>query len=241
MMTKPQPFLMTHVANIALNKQIGLVFLMQNAQETSGLSDVSRESLNCDQLFVGSWMINSFAPYSQRSEDSSEGNSQPWEEFEPFDIASGMECRTSVDSIEMERLIRVINAIDAERVALGDKLWDEAHEPAVSFLKKLVVQVDECVAYTTRRVEAIKLCAGMDPNDPESFVECLTSCGEEMGMDIMQGFGGMGMHAMGAAGYLMIKNVITPPMIFCQRLLGVIRAVVEERAVEEGYASPIVD
>lgn len=41
MTTAPMPLVGTHVANIALNKDLGLTFLLSNPQTTHGLTEVS--------------------------------------------------------------------------------------------------------------------------------------------------------------------------------------------------------
>ena len=235
----PLPFLTTHLANVALNKQIGLVFLMQDAQETCGLTSVSEESLVSDQLNVGAWMINFFMHHKVAVGNISD-TATPWMEFEPFDISRGVQSLMNFDREEMKGCMEMVKQIDAERAKIDDQLWNPEHEDAQGFLKKIVAQIHECVAYAAKRVEAIKLCAEMDPDDPAAMVESLVSRGPEMGMDLLAGFGGLlGGAGIGPLGYLTIKNAIAPPITFSRRFLDVVRCVVETKAVQEGYTKPL--
>lgn len=231
----PLPFLTTHLANVALNKQIGLVFVSQEAQETCGLNEVSHESLVSDQLHVGSWMIKSFLPYAVANDEEA-SPVDVWMEFEPFDLTCGIEGLMNIDKTGIERCKEVAEQIEAERAAFGDQLWKLDHQPSVNFLRKIVAQVEECIAYTAKRVEAIKMCAQMDTSSPDAMLRSLMSRGPEMGADLLSGFGGMlGAVGVGPLGYLGIKNMITPPMVFSRRFIAVVRRVVEVKAIEEGY------
>jgi hypothetical protein len=149
------PFLTTHVANIALNKQLGLVFLMQNPQTTCGLTEVSEESLRADQLAVAAWMMKAFAPFSKTLDDAKVH--QPWMQFRPF--TGGLEAMMHVDHGAIQSHREVVEQIDAQRLALGDKLWHPENEDGWDFRGRVVAQIDECVAYTAGRVDAIKECA----------------------------------------------------------------------------------
>ena len=231
----PLPLLTTHLANVALNKQIGLVFLQQEAQNTHGLTSLSEESLVSDQLHVGSWMIKSFLPYAVVN-DKKAPPVDAWMGFEPFDLSCGLEDLLNIDTEGIEHCKGVVKQIEAEHTALSDQLWSFDHPPSINVLRKIMAQVKECVVYTATRIEAIKVCAQMDTSSPEAMMRSLTSRGPQMGSDLLAGFGGMlGIAGIGPLGYLGIKNMITPPMVFSQMFLKVVRRVVEGKAIQEGY------
>lgn len=239
MRTPVLPFLSTHVANIAQNKQLGLVFLMQRAQETFGLSSVSQESLVSDQLQVGAWMIQRFI-----SPSDGKCRVDAWAEFEPFSLYN-----TTIENMrhrnvqEITRMMKLVQAIDDERVALGEQLWVDEHAPSAMFLQKVIVQTQECVAYTEKRVDAIKVSLEVDSSSPEAMFESLMTRGTETGMGLLSRFGSsvIGVAGIGPMAYLAIKNMITPPMIFGQHFLDVVRQVVEKKAIEAGYTRLAVE
>lgn len=232
------PFLTTHIANIALNKQIGLVFLLEDAQNTCGFSDVSEESLVSDQLHVGAWMIASFGRRTALS--VSEEQVEPWTAFKPFDM-DDVTDHVNIDKDGLKNAADLVEQIDAERMALGDQLWNLENGPSLKFLQRVVAQVQECVAYTATRVDAIKVCSQVDPSSPEALFESLTSHGTDLGLRLLSKFSGLGLGCVGAMGYLRIKHTITPPMVFTRRFVEVVRRVVEDKAISEGYIKPLAE
>ncbi|MBI4280796.1 hypothetical protein HY628_01200 [Candidatus Uhrbacteria bacterium] len=231
------PFLGTHVANIALNKQIGLVFLLARPQETHGLTDVSHESFLNDQLQVARWMILRFMEHYDY-----EQMPKPWIEVPEWRVKV-MEMPDPTESASFEKSL---GQILGEAQALKDQLWNPKNEEARSFLLRLASQINECVRYTNRRLEAIKLCSrlgDMDENaDPLEFEEELLTVGPKLAREIIENCSmGIGMRAIAAIGYLGIKNSVPALRVFAQNILKLVGELVADEAVRRGYTSPTSD
>lgn len=152
------PFTGTHVANLALNKAIGLVFLQSGPQRTDGLSSISEESFRTDQLQIAAWMIQSFmGPDNIRF-------GEPWRRFESFDLKAAINHPMLVDSEQLCMCDEMLRVANKEVEALGDRLWDTNHQPSNEFQQRLLTQIEECVAYTKERIELIQNCS-REPSD----------------------------------------------------------------------------
>lgn len=231
------PFMGTHVANIALNKQVGLMLLFADPQETHGLTEVSHESLLNDQLQVARWMILHFmqSRYDER-------RPEPWVEVPEWRV----KLREMPDSAELAKFEETLGQIHTEAQALENELWNPENEDACTFLLRLAVQINECVCFTNRRLEAIKVCVrlsalGQNP-DPMEFEAELLTVGPKLAREMKEVCSmGMGMLGIMAMGYLGIKNSMPAPRIFAMKLLQLVRGLLTDEAVKQGYTSPTSD
>lgn len=204
------PFLTTHVANIALNKQLGLVFLTSEAQRTCGLTEVSHESLMCDQIQVGTWMIDAFLPPLK-----SEAGLESWLELEPYNARDPFDMDTMLpDQVALGKGKEVIESIRIEMERLGNAIWDIDRIESLAFLRKLIIQGEECISYTVQRTILIKKLVDLHSANDQTL-----------------------MGATSALGYLAVKNAVTAPMIFSREFLKILRCVVTKKAVAEGYVA----
>lgn len=236
MARKVLPFLGTHVANIALNRQIGLIFLFSRPQETHGLTEVSHESFLNDQLQVAQWMILNFLEPHEH-----EHAPTPWVEVPEWRV----QMMEMPDPAESARFEETLGQIHAEAQALAGELWNRENETARAFLLRLAVQISECVRFTNRRVTAIKVCGrlgGLGENpDQVEFEEELLTAGPTLAQELMETFGFAGRNGIGPMGYLAIKNSTPALRIFAMKLLELVRRLLVDEAVKRGYARPTSD
>lgn len=231
------PFMGTHVANIALNKQVGLVLLFSDPQTTCGLTEVSQESFLNDQLQIARWMIQHFVGLRD-----DEHMPEPWVEVPEWRV----KLMEMPDPAELAEFEETLGQIHTEAQALGSELWNPKNEDARIFLQRLMAQINECVRFTNRRLEAIKVCArlgdlGENPDQMEFEAELLT-VGPKLAQEMVEVCSmGMGMLGITALGYLGIKNSTPALRIFAMELLQLVRGLLADEAVKRGYTSPIGD
>ncbi len=216
------PLLRTHVANIALNKNIALLFLLSDAQETHGLTEYSNESYINDKLLVAVWMIENFTRFNEKSQ-------KPWVELPEWEVPN-----SSADGVKnMTEFDGIIEKIKQEAQDL-ENIWDPKNVKAVTFLEKIVAQARECIWYTNQRLTAIQVLSKAGPmgeDDPEAIM----SAGPKLAAKLLAN------PMMMLVGYLAVKNEFSGKRILASRLLGIILEFLVNKAVEEGYAKPIVE
>ncbi|MCX6778919.1 MAG: hypothetical protein NTU97_01675 [Candidatus Magasanikbacteria bacterium] len=231
------PFMGTHVANLALNRQIGLVVLLSGPQRTCGLTSISHESWLNDQLQVAGWMIQDFLDFPR---EDGEDFPQPWIKVPEWKV----KVNESPDKAEKAQFEGVLRQITAEAQAFGAELWNPKNEEARVFLLRLVSQINECVLYTNRRLEAIKVCLrlcdlGENPNLTD-FQEELLTVGPRLAQEIVDVCAmGMGMLGVSAVGYCGIKNSFSALSLFATDLHVFICGLLTEEAIRRGYTRPV--
>ncbi len=143
------PSLSTHAANIALNRDLGLRFLLATPQETHGLTDWSRETLTGDQLLVAATMIRGFLG----REVSLNAKSFIGMRVERKDL----EERTP-DAVDLAEYILVSSNMSQALEMFHSEMWKpDCSTEAKMFLDSLILQIEECAAYTRDRTIAIEM------------------------------------------------------------------------------------
>ncbi|MDD5725879.1 MAG: hypothetical protein PHC53_00500 [Patescibacteria group bacterium] len=231
MKNDPLPFIGSHVANYALNKQVGLVLLLAEPQDTHGMTTLSCESFRNDQLQIARWMIINFL-----GADEEERKVKPWIEMPEWHA----EISNQVSPVEKANYERIRDEIRKDAKAMRDAMWID---PLMRrFLLRLAAQIQECVAYTNRRVEAVKLCGSLATiKEDHDFEIAFRSRNSDLLEEVMRSYGNLlpGKAGLGLA-YLGIKNSITAAMCFAIDLLGIVRQILPKEAAERGYAKPKV-
>ncbi len=234
MKKEPLPFLGTHVANIALNKQVGLVLLFSGPQRTHGLTEVSEESYLNDQLQIARWMILHFMEFQSHNNETMP---EPWVEVPEWHV----KIMEAPDSVELAKFEEVLGQIRTEAQAFESELWNPNDKEACTFLLRLTVQINECVRFTNRRLEAIKVCArlcdlGQDP-DPIEFGEELLTVGPKLAQELIEICSIMGMVGITALGYLGIRNSVPALRVFAMKLFRLVRGLLVDEAIKRGYTT----
>jgi len=232
MKNAPLPFIGSHVANYALNKRVGLVILLAEPQDTHGMTTLSHESFRNDQLQIARCMILNFLGANE--EDC---KVKPWIEIPEWHA----EISNKVSPVEMASYERIRDEIQKDAKAMGDAIW---MDPLMRrFLLRLAAQIQECVAYSNRRTETIKLCCQLaNIKEDAAFAEAFGFQSTVLLQEILDATAIMGMDAKAGMclAYLSIKNSITAAMCFAIDLLGVVRQILPKEAVSRGYAKPKV-
>ena len=237
MRKEPLPFMSTHVANFALNKQVGLVLLFSSPQETCGLTAVSEESFLNDQLQIAQWMILNFLGHWDENKDGYA--KEPWCHVPEWRVKSN----EMPDPVESANFEEILGQIRSEAQAFEGELWSPENGDARVFLLRLTAQINECVRYINRRLEAIKVCVrlidlGENPN-PLEFEEELLTVGPKLAQEIVDTCSmGMGMCGIVTLGYLGIKNSVPALNIFAKHLLQFVRGLITDEAIKRGYTNP---
>lgn len=213
------PILRTHVANIALNKEIALHFLLSNPQETHGLTEYSSESYINDKLLVAVWMIQQFVNFDEEDEE-------PWVRLPEWEIPdssmSGFKTAEEFDEI--------IAKIQKESKSFVN-LWDKENTKTITFLKKIVAQASECICYTNQRLTAIQILYKIGPmgqGDPDTLMSAGFKMAEKLSSNPM----------IMLMGYLVVKNEMNSKRILAAHLLKIILEFLVDKAVQEGYTKP---
>lgn len=230
----PWPFVGSHVANYALNKEVGLILLHSKPQVTPGYTSVSEESLLIDQLQIAICMLSVFLD----GEDEESESMKPWiavPEWRP----NAHERKT--DPLETAKYGSAFDEIQSKAQALGEGLWSNSPE-ARNFLIKLSLQLHECLRYLNRRVEAVKLCARVMgyPRDSHEAALEMVSRGPELARELDQSYSSLGPGLIGISmAYLAIKSGKPALRYFAENLLKLAREVLTSEAVRRGYVQPI--
>gem|GEM_PF-4047793 len=228
----------THVANFAQNKRVGLELLFSSAQETHGLTEVSKESFLNDQLQIARWMILHFVEPLRDQQRMPE----PWRDVPEWRV----QIMERPDHAELASFEEALGQMHNEAQALEGELWNPENEDARTFLLRLANQIMECVRYTNRRLAAIKVCArlsdlGKDP-DPVEFEAEMMTVGPKLALEMVERCSmGMGMNGIMVVGYLGIKNSRPALRIFAGHLLLFVRELLADEAVKRGYTGPTRD
>jgi len=235
-MRRPSPpFTGTHIANIALNKQIGLIFLLAEHQETCGLTSLSHESLTNDQLQTARSMILNFL---EPEED--EKTQEPWISIPEWRV----KFMEFPEPEETKCFEAVLTLIHTEAEHLGDKLWDPKNQEARAFLLRATNQINECVHYINRRLAAIKVSLNLfDLGEDADLAECeeiLSGAGLKLADELKDAFFSKSYMDLGAFGYGM-KNFHSATSIFAKNLLEFARGILTEEAIRRDYTAPTCD
>lgn len=241
-MTKTQtrvlPFLTTHVANVALNKFIGLIFLQSGPQETHGLTVVSGESLANDRIQVAAWMIEHFMGCAD-ADKALQDSVRPWmtlEEYEPrkgFFSEAGAETHERVEEIATQ----IAQELDGLK---DDNIWDSTNLKARALLFKILKQTEECIRYTNDRVAMIQVVADLsdfaESRDTIGMMNHLVSRGSSIAERLGKLIEQEGMLGIMTA-YLRIKNDITPGISLSYHFGRLLVDFITPHAIQRGYTS----
>ncbi len=230
----PPPFLTTHLANIALHKKLGLVFLLAEPQKTFGLTTVSELSLVHDQLAVARWMILDFL--GQPNEIPRDPS--PWYPigaYHPHAIGNALAPREEIEAVG-----NLIAQIRNEFDDLEPRSFWHKHDAGYIFAMRVIAQIEACERHIRRCTDIIKLCAELlqSANGAPERARTLMSLGPEAECELMNAFGMMGIDGIGAVGYLTMKSAVTAPCIFAEKFLVILRDMIKPEAIQSGYTLP---
>lgn len=233
MKRSPLPFMGTHIANIALSPQLGLIFLFATPQRTHGLTEVSHETMLNDQLQVARWMIMNFL---KGHIDLDESAYEPWAKIRDYEPVMA----ESPDPQDVERYNEICSSAMEQIMDLGDQLWNREDDGAVEFLTRLVGQIEQIVNFTNQRVDIIKCLAHLRPDDPIVMIEDqLMRLGYKRAKQIGSTFRGFGRYSgIVTIGYVAVKNGRNAERLFAHQLLEIARQVLSPEAIKRGYAKP---
>lgn len=233
---KPLPFLTTHVANLALNKKIGLIFLQDGPQETHGLTTISEESLANDQLQVAAWMIQHFMGW-QESDQSLSATAQPWAELDEYDPSTPP---LDFDAVGIKHMEDIANQITSELDGIMGDPWDHTNIAARRLLFRVLRQTEECVRYNNDRIAIVQLSADLDKVHDKGgqvdLFEHIMSGGPSIGRRMAKLIEREGIVGILTA-YLRTKNAVTPGMILGRYLKNAVVKFIEPHATGHGYTS----
>lgn len=220
-------FLSTHVANLALNPRIGLIFIFQEPQETHGLTSISHESLVADQLAVGAWML------LQLLENDPEGGTHKSAQFKPWiNLPAYIPIRDEKSVPAKTKTYEdVLTCIREQMAALGNDLWDPENADARTFLFRLTEQAYACARYIAERTFILKACSVL-PDDPEKLLRRLSPLDPEIVQAFIENFG-----LESGLGYLNIKHGSPSEIKFVYGFLEILRTAVKDEAVKHGYVA----
>ncbi len=233
---QPQPFVSTHVANIARNTQLGLVFLQSGPQRTSGLTEVSEESFLNDQLQIARWMILHFL-----NTHPDDVTPDPWIKIPKWQV----KINEFPAPDELESYKALMKQLHSQLESLDNPIWDARYEQAKTFLLRLTAQLNECIAFTNDRIAVIKMAhdLGTVVLEKEDYPEKLADCqdiimrlGLKLGQQVIEACSmGLGMRGVATMGYLGVKNSTPAVRLFSYDLLDFARELITETAIERGY------
>lgn len=197
--------LSTHIAVIALNKDIGLRFLHAPDQTTHGGTSRKGIATLHDKMAVAWWMLRSFMSptgvpeegkfFTGRADGTDSSFVQPV--FSPEDVQ-----RSQPTNRETAVLADLRSSMDQ----LLPYLWAESHQDCderVKFLIQLIGQVEFCLEYLSEWIFQLDSAAHQIVADPSRV--------------------------------LYLKNLIPYEFLFCAQIFEILMAVVDLRAIEVGY------
>jgi len=148
------PSLSTHVANIALNKDIGLYFLLAEEQDIQGGATLSGETLLGDQLLVASAMLEAFLD-NYISEKANPFVDMGW---------NPKDCLGLPNEAQLEKFKGILDDMRMGIDFFCWEFWSKSYSAnSRSYLESLTLQADACAAYMRQRTNLMFDVAGRDP------------------------------------------------------------------------------
>ncbi|MCF6277067.1 MAG: hypothetical protein L3J07_04515 [Candidatus Magasanikbacteria bacterium] len=244
MKIKPLPFLKTHVANIAQNPDLGLVFLYSEPEKTNGLTSVSHESFTNDQLQIAKHMIQHFAEITR--DDLKTEFPKPWveiPEWKPARLTDWDIKKIESDIVKIKAMMQSIERLTIDKTDPEFKLfWELARQDGECkrICKKIIRQIDEFVLFANRRILGVQVCCNIInlPKDSEEFESALHSGGLELANDIIKAFSfdeKMDILDAGLFGYGGIKNEDSAPREVAPEFVKLLRSLLLHESIRHGY------